>query len=275
MPDTRLTLAIDVAARYAALTQVEAVAAAGSLSSGVADAGSDIDMYVYVLDDIPVAVRRQIATTQAERAEVDNRFWEPGDEWIDAVSGIHVDVMFRWTSGIEEQLDRVLRRHEAAVGYTTCFWHNVLSSRILFDPTGWFTRLQKTARQPYPEPLRQAIIAKNHPILRHTLSSYRYQIERAIDRGDVVSINHRMAAVLASYFDILFAVNGVAHPGEKRLVNFALERCAKLPHDMEQQIRNLVQAVGRRDQWLLKELDVLLDGLDELLRAEGLLPLSA
>jgi hypothetical protein len=41
-----------------------------------------------------------------------------------------------------------------------------------------------------------------------------------------VSINHRVAAWLASYFDIIFAVNDRFHPGEKRLVS----RMAKLPN---------------------------------------------
>ena len=270
MPETTsLTLAHDIAQRYAELPQVEAVALAGSQTTGVADDDSDIDLYVYVNADLPLAARAAVARAHAQRAEVDNQFWEPGDEWIDAATNIHVDVMFRTRAWIAEQLARVLRRHEAAVGYSTCFWYNVVTAQALFDREGWFQRLQEDARQPYPEALRRAIIAKNYPLLRQSLSSYRYQIERAVARNDWVSVNHRVAALLASYFDILFAVNRLLHPGEKRLAAFVETNCRLVPSGMRLQVHDLLGAIAF-DQSLLQKLDALLDGLDELLRTEGL-----
>jgi hypothetical protein len=265
---TPLILAHSIAERYARLPQVEAVALAGSHASGTADRTSDVDLYVYHQADIPVAVRASIATSGAEYAEVDNRFWEPGDEWIDAETGIHVDVMFRTVEWIEGQLDRVLRRHEASVGYSTCLWHNVLSSQALYDREGWFQALQQDANRPYPEELVRAIVARNHPILRRSASSYRYQLEGAVARGDVVSVNHRVAALLASYFDILFAINRLPHPGEKRLVEIALEQCGKLPERMDRQVRELIAAVSRGDRGVVEKADALVEGLDGLLRAE-------
>jgi hypothetical protein len=251
------------------LPQVEAVTLAGSQVSGSADQGSDIDLYVYLSAPLPVEARARIATASAEYAEVDNQFWEPGDEWVDAATGIHVDVMFRTMKWIEEQQDRVLRQHQASVGYSTCFWHNVVTSLPLYDRADRFQQLQKDARQPYPEELRRAIVAKNHPILRQTASSYRYQLARAVARGDRVSVNHRVAAVLASYFDILFALNRLLHPGEKRLVEFATQQCELRPPEMELQIDDLIEAVSR-GKHIVQKADALIDGLDDLLRREGL-----
>ena len=237
----------------------------------MADQGSDLDIYVYIREEIPVSVRAGIAAARAERAMVDNHFWEPGDEWVEADSGVSIDVMFRDTRWIEEQLDRVLRRHEASVGYSTCFWHNVLSSHVLYDRQGWFGARQQSARQPYPEPLRQAIVAKNHPILERTICSYIHQLERAVAHDDLVSLNHRTAALLASYFDILFAVNRLPHPGEKRLVEFAVQRCAKLPEGMSQQVGELIRAVAHGDRHVIEQAKALVANLDRLLRSEGLI----
>jgi predicted nucleotidyltransferase len=223
-----LSLASTIAGHYSRLPQVEAVVLAGSHASGAADQGSDVDLYVYLRAEIPVDVRARIATARGEQVEVNNRFWEPGDEWLDAETGSHVDVIFRTVEWVEEQLDRVLRRHEASMGYSTCLWHNIVAAQPLYDRKDWFQRLQREAQQPYPEELRRAIVAKNHPILRQTASSYTYQLQRAVARGDWVSVNHRVAAILASYFDILFALNGKLHPGEKKLVKIATEQCTKL-----------------------------------------------
>jgi hypothetical protein len=76
----------------------------------------------------------------------------------------------------------------------------------LFDRTGWFEHLLSIAKQPCPNPLRTAIIAKNYPIISKNISSYFHQIELAVERQDWISINHRITALLASYFDIIFTV---------------------------------------------------------------------
>ena len=252
------------------------MALAGSGVTGAADEQSDVDLYVYAGAPVAMADRVAIATGFATRAEVGNDFWEPGDEWIDTQTGRHVDVMYRTPDWIEEQLERVLVRHEASVGYSTCFWHNVLHSTPLFDRSGWYRDLQAAAARPYPQPLRRAIIARNHPILRQTLSSYLAQIERAVRRGDSVSIQHRVTALLASYFDVLFAVNELPHPGEKRLLQFAATRCAKTPLDMETQINAILETAARpASPAIIMQINAQLDGLDNLMVKERLLSRGA
>jgi predicted nucleotidyltransferase len=264
-------LAQHIAERYSAVDAIEAVVLSGSQTTGLGDDSSDIDLYVYSREAVLLEKRAQVAGGAA-KAEIGNEFWEPGDEWVDAASGVSADVMFRRVGWIEDQLDRVLRRHQASVGYSTCFWYNVLHSRPLFDRNGWFRRLQKHASQPYPAALQRAIIAKNHPILRGNLSSYLHQIELAIARNDLLSLNHRTAALLASYFDIVFAVNELPHPGEKRLLQFAERDCAKRPRDMAPRVFALIAAVPALDTSLIAAANRLLDGLDELLQSTSLLP---
>ena len=260
-----MVVALKVTGRLAALAQVQAVALAGSRTTEFPDDESDFDLYVYVTEDIPLEMRAEIAADSA-RAEIGNATWEPGDEWVDAATGTRFDVMYRHVRWIEEQLERVLVRHEASVGYSTCFWYNVLHSQALYDQAGWFAEQQRKAGQPYPVELRRAIVAKNYPLLRRNQSSYLHQIELAVKRNDPVSVNHRVAALLASYFDVLFAVNERPHPGEKRLLLHAA-RCPKVPREMERQVRAVVAAVGSGD--VEARVNELLDGLEELLPKDG------
>ena len=266
-----LAVAQRVAKQFASLPQVEAVVESGSRTSEFADALSDIDLYVYLTEDIPLEQRAPIAAG-SPRAEIGNATWEAGDEWIDAETGMPVDVMYRHVRWIEEQLDRVLVHHQASAGYSTCFWYNVLHSRVLFDRTGWFEGLHTRAKQTYPSELRRAIMAKNYPLLRHNQSAYLHQIELAVVREDQVSVNHRVTALLASYFDVLFALNELPHPGEKRLIRHAKASCTKLPHDMERQATELLASAAGAGHDTTAKVNTLLDGLEELLQRENLIP---
>jgi len=263
-------VAAAIAERFAALDSVTAVTLAGSRTVATTDASSDYDLYVYTTAEIDPELRHELALAFADCLEIDNRFWEPGDEWQDSATGLHVDIMYRSPEWIEAQLTRVLEQYEASVGYSTCFWYNVRVSRILFDREGWFGNLQVRADVPYPEELRRAIVAKNWPILRNTFSSYVYQLTSAVARNDRVSINHRIAALLASYFDILCAVNRLPHPGEKRLVQFARRHCTRLPEGMSAQLDAVLTAAGGNGDAVLPSVHALLNGLETLLREDGL-----
>ncbi len=110
-----MTFAKNIAQKFGEIASVEAVALAGSRTVEASDAQSDFDLYIYATTEIPLDVRRRIAKNFAERLEINNQFWEPGDEWIDSQSGIGVDIMYRHPQWIEEQIERVLVKHQAAV----------------------------------------------------------------------------------------------------------------------------------------------------------------
>jgi len=139
----------------------------------------------------------------------------------------------------------------------------------LYDRNGWFARLQAQCQCPYPEPLRRSIIAKNYPVLRDVIPAYLQQIEKVLQRNDLVSINHRVAALLASYFDVLFALNAIPHPGEKRLLEIAAERCAKRPPAMREQVEMVLRASADADATLVHAIDCLIDDLYIILLREG------
>lgn len=234
----------EIARQLGEMTGVIAVALSGSGASGYADTASDVDLCVYAKEPPPIAQRRTLALAYDPNPEIDNQVFGTGDEWGDPRIGLAVDLMFWTPIWIEQQLGRVLDQYLPAAGYSTCFWRTVQRSVPLIDPTGWFARLQATANQPYPEALRCSIIATNWPLLRGAHSSFLHQIEKAITRNDGVSVHHRSAALLASWFDVLFAVNRVPHPGEKRLIAVARVECTLYSPRFEEQISAFLFAVS-------------------------------
>ncbi len=257
-----LILAKKIANNFSKIPEVEAVALGGSQATGVLDQHSDIDLYIYSKQVVPLD-KRQVIVEQlgASRADMNLTFWDPGDEWFDLETGIEVDVMHWSPAWIEEQLERVLVKHQASMGYTTCHWRTVKNSQILYDRDGWFAKLQEKCRQPYPEQLKRAIITKNHPVLRNVIPSYFGQIKKALERNDLISVNHRLAALFASFFDVLFALNEVLNPGEKKILRFVKAECRLAPENLDEKVVNILQLAGIGDGIVLNALDALLDEL--------------
>jgi len=109
--------------------------------------------------------------------------------------------------------------------------------------------------------------------LRHQIFSFRHQLESAVLRRDSVSIIHRTAAFLGSYFDRVFAINFIPHPGEKRLGESATALCSKLPENLEIKIHSLTNSISlpAGDRQILHCLNGLVDSLDQLLIEAGLI----
>ncbi|MDD5796752.1 MAG: DUF4037 domain-containing protein, partial [Oscillospiraceae bacterium] len=42
-----------------------------------------------------------------------------------------------------------------------------------------------------------------------------------------------------SYFDVIFALNKMTHPGEKKLIKICLEQCKILPENFEENLNRL------------------------------------
>jgi hypothetical protein len=270
------TLAQRLAELLATLPQVEAVAMGGSLSAGAADEHSDLDLEVYTSSAVDPAARKALfgQADQADQGSMGLDYWGPSDEWVDPASGIGVDCSFFDAGWMEGQLRRVIEEHRPSLGYTTCFWRTVRHSRPLYDRGGWLASIQALAQTDYPDQLRRNIIAHNYPVLRELISSYLKQLEKALRRDDRVSLNHRVAALLASYFDIVFALNRVLHPGEKRLIAYVERECPLRPEGMAHDIHTLLELAGRADQRLIAQTHTLIDRLQSLLEQAGINPHS-
>lgn len=227
---------------FAALSKVEAIALGGSRADLYYDEKSDYDLYIYCTEIPYESARKRILENCCQYMEIGNSFWELEDDCT-LKDGTDIDILYRNIDNFSQTIHSVVEEHTAYNGYTTCMWHNLLHSRILFDKNGKLENLQNKYRIPYPEELRDNIIRKNLRLLSGNLPSYDIQIKKAFARKDMVSVNHRVAAFLESYFDIIFAMNRLTHPGEKRMVKYAKERADILPADFEENLDSLFQSM--------------------------------
>lgn len=230
---------LEMLEHYKNLKEVDAIGLAGSSTAKTSDNKSDYDIYIYGKSEPPVNERRKIAKKYSDSPEIDNHYFETGDTFILKETGKPVDIMYRCPDFIEGNIKRVWDEHNASLGYTTCFVDNIKKTEILYDKNGWLKRLKEHVSTPYPEKLAENIIKKNFTYLKDAMFSFRDQIASAVERNDFVSINHRCAAFLASYFDVIFAKNRILNPGEKKLIPFALKNCKILPDGFENDVKIL------------------------------------
>lgn len=247
------------------LEEVVAITLAGSCASGRKDNYSDIDIDIITIKDISLEKRRTIVNKFSDLIEINNRFWGTSDEFLLRNSSVQVDITYFNFHWLKDKLKEILEDNTASLGYTTCFWNNVINSMIVFDKNNEFKDLQDKYNIDYPEQLKVNIINKNYPILKRNFSAYYNQIEKAIKRNDLVNLNNRISAFLDSYFDIIFAINEMPHPGEKRLLNIVKNKCSKIPNGIFEDIENIFKAMSKCDNSILKCIDNMVKALDTML----------
>ena len=220
------------------ILQVEAIALGGSRATGRNDEKSDYDVYIYLSDKVDENVRRNILEKYCKYIEIGNSFWELEDD-VTLKDGIDMDIIYRNMDDFANMISSVVDDCIAWNGYTTCMWHNLITSKIIYDKNGKLQELQENYQIPYPKKLKENIISNNMKLLSGMLPSFDTQIEKAENRKDFVSVNHRVTEFLASYFDIIFALNEMTHPGEKRMQAICSSECKILPKHFDENLNKL------------------------------------
>ena len=123
-----------VVQRFSQLAEVKAIALGGSQATGQTNSSSDYDIYIYVREHISAEKRLAIGLEFSPSAQIVD-YWGPGLEWDDPESNIHIDTIYFEARWIEAQLNKTLVQCEASLGYSTCFWHTVRVSQILYCTT--------------------------------------------------------------------------------------------------------------------------------------------
>ena len=245
---------------FTKLPEITAIVLGGSRSGNNFDKSSDYDLYIYCTSIPDKDCRKLILDKYCSYIELNNQFWEFEDDCT-LSDGVDIDIIYRNINDFENNIENVVEKHRAGNGYTTCFWHNLKNSKVLYDPHKEFYKIQERFEVPFPKELKENIISKNLRLLTGNLPSYDKQILKALNRGDFISVNHRMAAFIESYFDIIFAVNELTHPGEKRMISYAKEHAKILPKDFEENMNVLLNSMGSTLENVENNLKNIIDNL--------------
>ena len=249
---------------FASLPEIEAIALGGSRAGNHYDEKSDYDIYLYCTAPISEDVRRGILEKFCSYMEIGNHFWEYEDNCT-LKSGIDIDVLYRNLDDFTADVSGVAEGYNARNGYTTCMWHNLRTCNIICDKTGRLTQAKARFDIPYHPQLKKNIIERNRKLLHNTMPAYELQITKAVNRGDLVSINHRTAAFMESYFDIIWALNERTHPGEKRLISLCEKECPLLPRDFVGNIERLYGDLFAAPENAARDLNIIVEELKKIL----------
>ena len=251
-------------AELSARPEVEAIALGGSRAGEVYDAKSDYDVYLYCTAPVSEDVRREILGRYCFALEIGNHFWEYEDNCT-LHNGVDIDILYRNLDDFIRDVASVVEDCQPRNGYTTCMWHNLRTCRIVYDRDGRLAAAKTRFDVPYPPLLRERIISRNRSLLRGSMPAYELQIAKAVKRRELVSVNHRTAAFLESYFDVIFALNEQTHPGEKRLVQLCKAQCKVLPAAFEENLQRLFSGMFDWDKHVLEDIARIVDELERLL----------
>ena len=245
----------DIIEKFSQINEVEAIAIGGSTTAKTCDKTSDIDIYVFSKNGVPIEKRKNIIEKISSKYEVGAQYFGAGDEFLCDSNNTVFDMMYWDIKWFEDVVENVWVKHFPSNGYTTCFLYTLKNFKIVYDPNNWLKDLQDKINTDYPIELQRNIIERNLMLMKDKpFASYYEQIEKAVRRNDINSINHRTAAFLASYFDIIFAINKLLHPGEKRLIEYAKNNCKILPENFAENIEKLLSVQKSDILTVLKEI---------------------
>lgn len=229
----------DIFNEYARFAQIEAMAIGGSRALKKNDEYSDYDVYIYWKEPIPVDYRKAVLQKYCSRMELGSC----GREYMDSCimeDGTQLNIIYRNLDEFLTGVREVVEGHKAQGGYTTCMWHSLLIGRIAYDKGGRLAEAKQKYVVRYPQELKHNVISHNMKLIKYGMRTYLSQITKAMKRGDLISINQEVHKFLASYFDVIFAMNEKLHPGEKRLLDICVKECRVLPNNFERNIRALM-----------------------------------
>ncbi len=227
-----------------------AIALAGAHAKGVADAESDIDIFVFVDDLKPFDERKKIIK---EFSDVGGTPWvseELNAPWGGSMDFFYaetpIEVVVRYNSQIEKRINECLDGQFEIIpqtwtsnGYYSYIYLSELSFiKPIWDPQGLINEYQKRIAS-YPPKLKKAIIDCFFSRANTWINNFHYA--SAIKREDLLFTSPIVLHTILDLIQVIFALNEVYFTGDKKLEN-ALSNLNYCPIDLLGNVELLLSA---------------------------------
>jgi hypothetical protein len=253
------------------------IALGGAHAKGMDDRASDLDLYVFARQVLPCAQRTQL--TEAYDPEIqsiiswgeDAPFIQGGTDFV--YQGQKVEC---WLRNID-YIDEIIAQCQAgSVTQTIVTWtvmgfynHCALSDlrnmASVDDPQGVLAHW-KTLVSDYPPRLREAILTRHMNAAKFWPQNFHYL--SAIKRGDILYVQGIVNQVAHNLFQVLFALNQVYFPGDKKL-DLAIDHLPLKPADFTARVKRIVAPQVTADkaflEWQCEELNALVNEVEALM----------
>ena len=232
------------------------IALGGAHAKGVADAESDLDLYLFAREVLPAEERERLC--QAWKMGIQSvvswsapgAFVQGGTDFY--VDGLKVECWLRnvdYVNEIVDECERGIVRKEfvtwTVMGfYRHCTLSDLHNMHPLEDPDGVLARW-KAAVSVYPPKLRATILETYLRAAQFWPDNFHYRT--AVERCDVIYTAGIVHQVVHNLIQVLFALNRVYFPGDKKLA-LALEHLEVKPPKASQRVVDLLAPGGSRDR---------------------------
>jgi len=225
-----------------------AIALGGSYAKGTADDDADVDLYLFAHSVLAGDERKRIASAFSSEIETvvswgnEEPFRNAGTDFL--FRGHNVECWLRDIGHIERSIaecrEGVVKR-EFVTWTTTGFYNHCCLSDLtvmvpLDDPFDIIARW-KSQVATYPPRLRQAIV--NHHLAAAGFWPENFHYLSAIERQDVIYATGIVQQVVHNLVQVLFGLNEVYFPGDKRL-DVAMAHLPRQPANLCERIHALL-----------------------------------
>ena len=258
-----------------------AIAVGGAHAKQLDDVESDLDIYLFTDAILPDEERNRL-TLQSDPLIHDAVSYGYGRPFAQAGTDFYWDTLkiecwLRNARFIDDTIQDCVAgivKRDPVVWTTTGFYNHCCLSDLksmmpIDDPVGMILRWKRQVDQ-YPAALRKAIITQHLGAARFWPANFHY--DSAIARQDIIYTTGIVQQVLHNLIQVLFAVNEVYFPGDKKLSE-AIAYLNHIPEHFIDRMQRLIFPAGPISTELLRdqqrELQALLHEIENLAETYG------